>query len=1539
MLGQITEHICKYEDHFIIWNHFDFGRCFQQIAIVSPVNILLLFVSCYYCAKARCHQITHGNVNRMWIVFLRILAHLIIIGCQIGLIIEQALSLDPPEAMTIIVEALVLLAWSSSLCSVILWRRGLHSVTYGRDFDMQKIAWVAVFISCTFELYSAVLYTSGRISPLMEEPFSVYESINIYLRWAAYLGVILLQIPRSNHQNLSSFSINNDQEAGSSRADLNHQESVSEHSFNAFSRASFHWVSKIFSDARHTPFPSIEHLPFNLPPNMNPIANHCKLKLALHHYTKPHWQPIMMQSDSQGNYEDLMQPLLASSTEFQKSDMIKMPLLRSLNKAYGWSFWPLHLVKLVAAVLEISSPIVMNLLLQDLESGSDNLTSAIIYLSLLVLIGIFNSFIGTHLSYEVSKLQITMKGSLITELYSKVMNINLCGLTSFSVGELTNFASQDCERVTSHLVCFFEIWYMPLKLGIIFYLLYRYIGLAFLAGIGFCILLIPLNQLIAKKLHSFNEVLLQHRDKRMKLVHEVVTNMKSIKFFSWEESIIEKIAILRNLELRELKKIANFDAICVYCWACAPVLISFLIILTYSLLGNQVNASTIFTTLALVVQVILPLNALPWVIMGFIQAWVSLKRLQRFFDVEENAPQRASICLPFEEQNVIEVDNCSFYWKDPADCCLVGLQFQVNKGELLIVMGKTGSGKSSLLLALCQELNLASGELRLKEWKDGAGIVLQDCWIKSGSVRETILDGCTFDLYWYEQVIYACALDKDIANFPMGDETPVGVDGSALSGGQRLRLSLARAVYKNKQVYFIDDIFAGLDSQVALHIFQHCINGLLANKTRVISTHCKQFASSADTLMILDNHRIRYLGLPQMIDVPDFDTSHIPIDTADESEKDDVENEKKQYEESRQYGPIDVSVYKRYTKAAGFVLTALVLLSMLAMKGTDYLANWWLTMWIKAIAKNPSRLIGHDFTFYSDAPQTSTSSMSCPYLSIQSSSLWNSSFATNYLQNESTNGTFYLTVYGSLIAGNTIFALIRAFSFAFFGISATTTLHNNMLQNVMRAAMHFFDKTPVGVILNRFSSDIYTVDSQLPFMLNILLAQIFTLIGTLVMTSYGLPYILLTIIPLLILYHFIQKYYITAVREVKRLYSMSQSPLFTHFEQSVIGLVYIHSFRTYNSAQTLCVKFLESFQRSCFCMTAASAWLQLRLQLLATGVLLVASIIILTEIHYHVADAAILGLALTYALNLNSTLSDLISTMTEVEKEFVGAERVLQYTHELPIEVEKEDIQLVDYTWPTVGTIQFNKVSVRYHGSESRALNEVSFSVKAGEKLAIVGRTGAGKSSIFMALFRIVELETGIIVIDGTNIHDISSKVLRQKLSILPQQPLVFSGSIRENIDPFNKYTDVEIIESLKKCHLHEFVKEDNSLNRNISLKTLSSGESQLFSLARILLDKSKIFCFDEATSNVDLDTDRSIQKVIREELKDSTIVTVAHRIDTIIDYDRVLVFSRGQIVEEGKPKELIKNSSSSFRNLAAQSGYLSTMYGDDDFAACSSSH
>lgn len=1539
-LQQITDNICTYEKSFIVWQDADFGRCFQQIVIISPAYLLLTFIGIFLCIKAECQSTDSRPLRRMWIVLLRLLAHFIIIGCQVGLLIEQFLSSRSPQAFTIVVESLILIAWLSSLCAVMLWKNGWHSVAFGRDFNALKIAWTIILISCSFELYSAILYTSGRKSPLQEEPFPVYESINIYLRWVASFFILILQIPRSNYQNLPHpLLINDDQEAGSSRGNLYQAGEISEHCFSIISRASFHWVTLLFSKARDSPFPSIGDLPFYLPPSMNPTENHCKLKVALNRLH----QPLLQQSDPHCNYSELSQPLLESSGKLDQNTVERFTLLKSLNKAFGWSFWPLNLIKLVSAVLEISTPIILNLFLQDLESGSDSLTSAIIYLSLLVLILVLNSFIGTHLSYEVNKLQIIMKGTIITELYSKVLNVNLSGLKNFSVGELTNFACQDSDRISCHLVCFFEIWYMPLKLGIIFYLLYRYIGLAFLSGIGFCILLIPLNQIIAKRLHDYNQRLLEYRDKRMKLVHEVITNMKSIKLFSWEEKIIEKITVMRNIEIQELQKIANFDALCVYFWASAPCLITFVIMLTYFLLGNELSASSVFTTLALVDQVILPLNALPWVIMGFINAWVSLKRVQNFFNTEENSPEKAAVCLPFEVQNVIEVDNCSFYWSDPTDCCLVGLQFQVNKGELMVVMGKTGSGKSSLLLALSQELNIASGELRLKEWKDGAGIVLPDSWIKDGTVRQTIIDGSLYDPDWYKRVVYACALEKDIANFPQNDDTPVGVNGSALSGGQKIRLSLARAVYKNKHVYLIDDIFAGLDSNVALHIFQHCINGLLIAKTRVICTHRKQFASSADSLLILENRQIKYIGLPQMFNIPDMETMQPRESKEDNENKDEVEKDRPQHEEARQYGPVKVRVYKQYTKAAGLFLTTVVLLSLFGMQGTKSLSNWWLSVWIKAVAANPAVLLKafKDFALTVSVEHPKSIILPNIYSSRSASFIPTTNISSELSfgidkQESNVNGTFYLTVYGSLIAANSVFTIIRAFSFAFFGISATKALHSSMLQNVLRTAMHFFDRTPVGVVLNRFSSDIYSVDSSLPFMLNILLAQLFSLIATLVMTSYGLPYIVLVIIPLLVLYHLIQKYYITAVREVKRLYAQAQSPLFTHFEQTVSGLVYIHSFRNVYSVQNMGIKFLEAFQRTCFCMTAATAWLRLRLQLLAAAVVFVASVIILTEIHYHVADAAVLGLALTYALTINSTLAGLIEAMTEVEKEFVGAERVLQYTYELPIEVDKEDIQLVDYSWPMRGEVKFNKVSVRYKGCESRALNEVSFFVKSGEKVAIVGRTGAGKSSLLLALFRLVDIETGIIVVDDENIHDISSKVLRQKIAALPQEPLIFSGTVRENIDPFNKYSDKDITTALMKCQLSEFVKDEGLLDQEISLKTLSSGESQLFSLARILLEKSKILCLDEATSNVDTDTDQVIQKVIREEFKDSTIITIAHRIETVMDYDRVLVMSRGQIIEEGNPTNLVESKNSFFRSLAVNSGYACLP--NDDGAGASSS-
>ena len=1524
---QMISYIDKFCDDkkpFKIFSGDDFSGCFEELVIICPVYILLVLVSGYYIVISSCRPMRSGRCNVVAVIYLRVFLQAVIVISEVVLLVEQYLAGSSLSVMNIVCISFILLSWFLSAVVCYISRNSWTNLSRGRDRDMLIIVWALAFISSTFELHSAILTSLGEGSAFDNEGLRKYDAVNVYIRWCLYLGVLLSQIPRSHIPDVERANVINDAEAGSSRS-VSFTEQLSEHSFPIYSRVVFHWVGKLFADARLTQFPSVDDLTFDLPPSMNPIATHTKLKLALSEYQGPSFPELKLQDDAEGHVEDIMAPLLGTcETPTKKPD--KFCLIKGLNKAFGWSFWPLNLIKLVSAILELSIPIVLNLFLRELESQSFDIKTAGVYLAVMLLITVVSTFVDTHLDYEVNKLEISMKGSLIVELYAKVLNVNVATLKNFSVGEITNFASQDADQMTDHIICFFEVWYLPLKLGVSFYLLYHYIGISFLSGLGFCILLIPVNQFLTAKISSSYDKLMEFRDVRLKIVHEIINNIKSIKMFSWEEKFEERVNKMRAAEIKRIRTIAYLDALCVYFWASAPPIITFLIVLTYSLLGNNVSVSIIFTTLALVQQVIVPMNALPWVIMGFVYAWTSVKRITKFLNSPDNSPQRLPVSKPTEVQNTIELENASFYWDNPENCCLVGLNFQVNKGELLVVMGRTGSGKSSLLLALSQELNLKSGYLRLKEWRDGTGLVLQDPWIKSGTIKDNITDGSPFDLYWYEHVITACALDKDIKTLPNGDSTYVGTDGGALSGGQKIRLSLARAVYKNKHVYLIDDIFSSLDGNVATHIFEHCINGILANKTRVICTHHTKFSSTADTLMLLEKGQISYIGLPQTSLIPQtsglVDRQASKDEVKDKEEAKVDENKLPSYEEERCFGSVDVMVYKHYCKAAGWCLTITVLIALIGMQASDTLSNWWLSVWVKSQSVAPQL---HAFIYHFLGSNLMLHSTGLQYYPENTQNVFNPPMfnLTAPTKSLDSNTTFYLEVYCAFIGANTVFTLIRAFGYATFGLAATSTLHKNMLTSVMQASLHFFDNTPIGVILNRFSRDIYQCDIDLPFFFNNLLAEFFLILGGIVMTCYGLPYVLLTMIPMLVVYYFLCKYYRNAVREIKRLYSISQSPLFSHFEQTITGVQYIHAARQSDSTHSKGIKLLKNYQKTDFCLTISSCWLELRLQLLAASVLAIAAGVILLEIHFSTINVALMALALTYGLSINKELVNLVQTLTELEKQFIGAERVLQYTFELPIEFEPEDIQPVDITWPIAGTIEFVGVSARYHNASSKALDDVSFKIGSGEKVGIVGRTGAGKSTIFLALFRLCPIESGCILIDNVNTNEISGKVLRKKLSIIPQSPLIIEGTIRENLDPFMTVNDEVMMRYLERCQLTSIVEERGGLGGKISTGNLSVGERQLFSLARALLHKSKILCLDEATSGIDMETDKLIQQIIREEFSSATILTVAHRLETVMDYDRILVVSNGKIVEDNAPHMLLENNKSLFYKLALAAGIV----------------
>lgn len=1521
-IGSFLDLFCKSEQPTEIWHENDFSSCFEKVVIISPVYIIISLICSFYIFKASCSPIVSGNPNRAWVVYLRLLLHAGIVCTQIALFVEQCLAVENIRTVEIVAQSLVLLAWCLSGFVTFIWRRSWTSMHSGRDFDIIVASWFLALISCSFELHSAILSSHGSASALDQDIFQDYERYNIYIRWSLYVCVMLSQIPRSNVPVLTP-----DDEAGSSRStQVRHSQNEDVASF--MSRITLHWVNKLFKAARETQFPTVEHLPFDLPKALNPAANHCNLQQALNDFAQPRTE--IASSASEEELPLLAETTLDDSDDGAPANYDKLFLVKSLNRAFGWTFWPLNLIKMLQVILSLSVPVILNLFLRELESSSPNLLSAGLYLLLLVAVSCIKAFVSAHLRFELRKLELRVKGSLISEMFSKVLNVNLASLKVFTVGQISNFATEDVRRISGTLYTLLNIWAIPLELIILTVLLYQYIHLSFLAAVGFCVLITPVNLYVTGKFEKHEEKLMKQRDLRLKMIHEIFSNIKTVKFFSWENHIIKNLSVLRNLELKELKTIAYLDAGSFYIWAIAPSIITALTITTYSLLGGGITVSVLFTTLALVDRLIEPLNSIPWVLLEFAMALVSIKRIQKFFSLPGMSPTNCEVNPPLGEASVIEVDNCSFYWKTKADCCLVRLQFQVNKGDLMVVMGKTGSGKSSLLLALSQELHMASGELRLKEWGDGAGLVLQDSWIKTGTVRETILDGCAFDLYWYETVVSACALDKDISNFPQGDETPVGPKGSALSGGQKHRLCLARAIYKNKQVYLIDDIFSSLDIHVVNHIFENCINGLLAHKTRVICTHNKLLTSSANTLMILEKGRVQYIGPPHVTESSQVEETAGATDTASPCDaKDADEPVQSQYQEPRSFGAVNFSVYHFYIKSAGYGLCFLVLCFLVLMEGTNTAATIWLSYWANTASLTPGTMHKYPLGERKFFPKAFNHSMlqkdQTHYVGLDDGVFDGFTMASN--------STYYLEVYGYIIVGNSLFTLGRFLSFIPFQITATRILHNNMLTAILKAPLHFFDSTPLGVIINRFSSDVYTVDSEVPVEVNILFAMLVHIVGLIILTCYGLPFILISFLPLSVLYYFIQKYYRVAVRELKRLYSASQSPLFSHFEETLAGVSYIHGSRNNTAVQTFGLKILRSYQRTRYCLSTASVWLALRLELLTAFIIAIAASIILVEIKLGTANAPRLALGLTFILSISQALDYLVSSFADTEKAFVAAERLIQFTKDIPQEDEVEWTWPIRDNWPVSGSICFSAVSVRYNDSPARALSDVSFSVKAGEKVAIVGRTGAGKSTLLLALFKLVDIDHGSIAVDNVDISEINNELLRQRIAIIPQQALVFSATLRENVDPTGQYTDEEITNVLEQCRLGDFMVAKGGLGAEVSSGVLSKGECQLISLARVLLKKSNILCLDEATSDIDSDTDAIVQELLQNQFRGATMLTVAHKIDTVLHYDRVIVLGQGSILENDNPKTLLKNTSSHFYRLVQSSGLQETATSCKDYS------
>ncbi|CCD69448.1 ABC-type glutathione-S-conjugate transporter [Caenorhabditis elegans] len=1175
----------------------------------------------------------------------------------------------------------------------------------------------------------------------------------------------------------------------------------------------------------------------------------------------------------------------------------------------------------------------------------------------------FSSFLQSmflHQYYHsMFRLGMHVRSVLTSAVYSKALNLSNEARKGKTIGAIVNLMSVDIQKIQDMAPTIMLFWSAPLQIFLSIYFLWKFLGVAALAGLVVLILALPVNGLIAIQMRKCQTEQMKLKDERIKMMSEILNGMKVLKLYSWERSMENMVLKIRERELHILKKLSYFMAAIVFSWICAPFLASVISFVVYVYLDPENNVLTpeiTFVALSLFDILRMPLAMVAMVYGEAVQCSVSNTRLKEFFAAEEMSPQTS--ISHGETDSAIEVENGLFSWSSDEDPTLREISFKIQKGQLVAIVGKVGSGKSSLLHALLGEMNKLSGSVQIN---GNIAYVPQQAWIQNMSLRNNILFNKPYDLENYEDVVKNCALKEDLANLPAGDRTEIGEKGINLSGGQKQRVSLARAVYQNPDIILLDDPLSAVDSHVGKHIFENVISsstGCLASKTRVLVTHGLTYLKHCDQLIVLKEGTISELGTYQELlnnsgafaefleeflieesktrgrvasigdgsgEVDEIlrdlgqvkpgilkrleshlsqesdkeDTSaraieysrdssrrsvllHSPRSQHEENEallgaiSEDVpaqENTQLIEKETVETGKVKFEVYIAYFQAISIPITLLFFFLYVGSSGLGILSNFYLAK-LSDHAKSGNRT--------------------------------------------SSDAKMELGIYAVLGMGQSFVVLIASIILTIGVLRASRILHAGLLGNIMRSPMAFFDVTPIGRILNRIGKDIEAIDRTLPDVIRHMSMTIFNVVATLVVIMWATPWAGIAFAILSVIYFIVLRFYISTSRQLKRLESASRSPIYSHFQESIQGASSIRAFGVVDNFIKQSQQRVDDHLIAYYPSIVANRWLAVRLEMVGNLIVLSAAGAAVYFRDSPGLSAGLVGLSVSYALNITQTLNWAVRMTSELETNIVSVERIKEYTV-TPTEGNNSR-RLAAKSWPEKGEISIKNFSVRYRPGLDLVLHGISAHIAPSEKVGIVGRTGAGKSSLTLALFRIIEADGGSIEIDGINIANLQLEQLRSCLTIVPQDPVLFSGTMKMNLDPFSAYSDSQVWEALENAHLKPFVKSlQDGLEHKISEggENLSVGQRQLICLARALLRKTKVLVLDEAAAAVDVETDSLIQKTIREQFKECTVLTIAHRLNTVMDSDRLLVLDKGRVAEFDSPKNLLANPDGIFYSMA----------------------
>ncbi|XP_072166089.1 ATP-binding cassette sub-family C member 10-like [Diadema setosum] len=851
---------------------------------------------------------------------------------------------------------------------------------------------------------------------------------------------------------------------------------------------------------------------------------------------------------------------------------------------------------------------------------------------------------------------------------------------------------------------------------------------------------------------------------------------------------------------------------------------------------------------------------------------------------------------------------------------LEDIDLSLYKGQFVGILGQVGSGKSSLFAAITADMVKEGGSIAVAHLDQGFGLVTQEPWLQQATLKENILFGKAFDAQWYDRVIEACALADDLGILPSGDETEIGENGATLSGGQKARVALARAVYQDSDIYLLDDPLAAVDVHVGQHIFSKCIMGLLRHKTRILCTHHTKYLTEADMVVVMDGCKVTNIGPPGSVLSRSQNTADLQFKesattnsngdrSAGAGDQEKKSSGKLVEEEQKGQGVVKFDVYKMYLKAVGSKVVLTLFALFLSVKVSRIIGDWWLSQWTSSISQEKAAHVHNDSSLTachsSDVEEINGASNLCQ--SGTDSSMYSADGGTL----ETTRSVmFYLGIYACIVAIGSLCTLAAKLFFAHTSIRGGAVIYEKMLGSILKAPISFFDSTPLGRIINRFSVDIRTIDASLPDVLNGLLGDFLAFASAMAVACISLPWFSLCLFPVGVLCYFLQKYYRKPCRELRHMYSVCNSVVASHFLETLAGLPVIKAMRASRRFQKEHQKKQEDVLRAWYNIESVMRWLRFQMELIGSIVVALVAMMVVRKHQYAQMDPGEAGMIISYTMSVTFLLLNSITRFVVLEKEMISVERTKQYIEDISHERQGGRIK-PPAGWPSQGIVKFDDVHFSYRDDHQKALNGMTFETRPGEKVGIVGKTGSGKSTLFLALFGMVEVQGGRITVDEVDLADLSLEEIRSRMATIPQDPFLFSGTVKENLDPFGRFTDQQLWSVLEKCHLADVVKRMGDLTAEVGEggKVFSSGERQLLCLARAMLTKAKVLCIDEATASVDMETDKHMQRAIREEFKESTVLTIAHRIDTIADSDRILVINEGRVVEFGEPNTISSTS------------------------------